>query len=44
MPIATGITAGPVIPGGALSGGAEEVVDQVFIDWQSDALSDGRAP
>jgi hypothetical protein len=36
MPTPTGISAGPVSPAGAISGGGEEAVDQVFIDWYAD--------
>jgi hypothetical protein len=41
MPTPTGISAGSVSPAGAISGGGEEAVDQVFIDWQADDLDNG---
>jgi hypothetical protein len=36
FPIPTGIGAAPVVLPIAMSGGGEDAVDQVFMDWQLD--------
>jgi hypothetical protein len=44
MPIAAGIGAAPLSLPIAMSGGGEDVVDQVFMDLQADGCTDGNAP